>query len=118
MEDDLVSVHSEVQDLASNWKDVGLALGLQDAYLENIGITNYQNPSKCLQRALGEWLKQAHDVDRYGLPNWKKMVEVTAARIAGDNPALAATLAQNHQGMQITACTSVILLVVLLILVI
>ena len=105
-EDDLLSVYCEVLDLAPNWMDVGLVLGMRQTYLEEISTTYHESPRKCLKKALVEWLKQAYNVEKHGLPTWKKIVEVTAHPIAGNNPALAAALAQNHQGMQHTACNN------------
>ena len=112
MEDDLLSVYREVLDLAINWMDVGLVLGLRHTDLKEISTTYRENPKKCLKEALAQWLKQKYDVDRNGLPTWKKMVEVVEDPIAGENPALATILARNHQGMQYvhTSMTSVVLL--------
>ena len=100
MEDDLLSVYREVLDLAINWMDVGLVLGLRHTDLKEISTTCRENPKKCLKEALAQWLKQKYDVDRNGLPTWKKLVEVAEDPIAGENPALATILARNHQGMQ------------------
>ena len=105
MEDDLFSVYCEVIDLAPNWMDVALMLGLRHSYLKEIYTAYRERPRECLKEALAQWLKQAYNVDRNGLPTWKKMVQVTAHPVAGANPALAATLAQNHQGMQHAAHT-------------
>ena len=102
----MVSVYREVLDLAVNWMDVGLVLGIRHTYLTEIRSTYCESPRKCLKETLAQWLKRAYDVGRNGLPTWKKMVEVTADPIAGDNPALARTLARNHQGMKHTAQTS------------
>ena len=98
-EDDLSSVYSEVLDLTPNWMAVGLTLGLQFSDLETISTTYHESPHKCFMKALALWLKQAYNSDKNGLPTWKKMVEVTGAPGAGNNPALAARLARNHQGM-------------------
>ena len=57
-EDDLLSVYCEVLDLAANWMDVGLVLGMQPTYLEEIGATYHESPRKCLKKVLLEWLKQ------------------------------------------------------------
>ena len=114
MEDDLFSVYREVLHLAPNWMNVGLVLGLRHADLKEISTIYRGNPRNCLKEALEQWLKQEYHIDRNGLPTWKKMVEVAADPVAGDNPALAATLARNHQGMQYTIRTSIILLVMLL----
>ena len=112
-EDDLFSVYCEVLDLASNWMDVGLMFGLRHTCLVEISTTDRERPRECLKKALVEWLKQAYNVEKSGLPTWKKMVEVTAHPVAGNNPALAATLARNHQGIQHTAYTSVMSLLML-----
>ena len=85
-------------------------LGLRHTYLREIGTTYREKPRECLMEALAHWLRQAHNVHKTGLPSWKKIVEVAADPKAGDNPALATILAQNHQGMQHTVYTSVTLL--------
>ena len=108
-EDDLFTVYREVLDLAPKWMDVGLMMGLKYSYLKGISTTNHESQRECLKEALAQWLKQAYDVDRNGLPTWKKMVEITADPIAGENPALATTLARNHQGKKHTEHTSVII---------
>ena len=110
----MVSVYREVLDLAVNWMDVGLVLGIRHTYLTEVRSTYRESPRKCLKETLAQWLKRAYNVDRNGLPTWKKMVEVTADPIAGENPALATTLARNHQSMKHTAHTGVILLVMVL----
>ena len=111
----MFSVYREVLALAINWMNVGLMLGLQHSYLKEIRTAYHESPRECLKEALAQWLKQEYDVDRNGLPTWKKMVEVAADPIAGENSALATTLARNHQGMQHTVRPSIILLVILLI---
>ena len=103
-EDDLFSVYCEVLDLAPNWMDVGLMLGLRNADLKGIRATYRESPRDCLKETLEQWLKQAYNTKKSSLPTWKKMVEVTAHPVAGNNPSLAATLALNHQGMQHSAC--------------
>ena len=112
MKDDVFSVYCEVLDLAPKWMDVGLMLGLEHSSLEKISTTYQESPRECiilcLMEVLEHWLKQMYDVDRHGLPTWKKMVEVTAHPVAGNDPALAATLARNHQGMQHTMYFSTI----------
>ena len=113
VEDDFFSVYDEVLDLAPNWMGVGLVLGLCHADLKEISTTNSESPRNCLKEALILWLKQEYDIDRNGLPTWKKLVEVAADPIAGENPTLAATLARNHQGMQYTIRTSIILVMLL-----
>ena len=99
MEDDLPSVYSEVLHLTPKWMAVGLMLGIRFTDLETISATYHESPNQCLMKALALWLKRAYNTERNGLPTWKKMVEVTAEPGAGYNPALAETLARNHQGM-------------------
>ena len=113
VEDDLPSVYSEVLDLTPKWMAVGLMLGIRFTDLESISAAYHENPNKCLKEALALWLKRAYNTERNGLPTWNKMVEVAADPIAGENPALAATLARNHQGMQYTIRTSIILVMLL-----
>ena len=92
------SVYPKILDLAPNWMDVGMMLGLRYTALTTVSATHRDNPKNCLRGVLALWLQQAYSVDRHGLPTWRKIVEVTADPAAGNNPALATRLAQEHQG--------------------
>ena len=56
------------------------------------------SPRNCLREAIVHWLKQAYNVDKNGKPTWRKIVDVIAEPAGGNDPALAAALAQKHQG--------------------
>ena len=57
---DLGAVKIAVGDLAAQWHDFGLALGIRNCDLETIQPSN--NPTVCLRKMLAQWLKQNYDV--------------------------------------------------------
>ena len=60
--EDLRDVRSAVADLAANWKDLGISLGLRPCDLETILKTNSHSVSDCLREMLFQWLTQAYNV--------------------------------------------------------
>ena len=60
--EDLRDVRSAVADLAANWKDLGISLGLRPCDLETILKTNSHSLSDCLREMLFQWLTQAYNV--------------------------------------------------------
>ena len=58
-EDDLWDVRSAVADLAGNWKDLGVSLGIHFSALDAI---HSSSPSGCLREMLALWLKQSYNV--------------------------------------------------------
>ena len=72
-----------------------LALGVPDA--DTIASTCRDNPKECLRTVLEKWLKRSYNTQKHGLPTWRKLVGAVANDNGGDNPALAETVAKNHQ---------------------
>lgn len=87
-EDDLTDVLGAVQDLASKWKSLGLALRLREPSITTIASNN-NDPAQGLKEVLKDWLKQKYDTQKYGMPSWELLCKVVEARVGGDNPALA-----------------------------
>ena len=92
-EDDLVDVLKEVNDVAANWKGLGLELGLRPSTLETIGTTQ---PQYYLMNTLTAWLRQNDNVKKYGLPSWTTLCKAVESPVGGNNRALAVRIAKKH----------------------
>lgn len=93
-EDDLVDVMEEVVDLASCWKNFGLALRLKLSHLNTIASKNH-DPKDCLRDTLQAWLQGCYDVDRFGLPSWQFLWTAVENPVCG-NKSLAKKIKERH----------------------
>ena len=96
-EDDAFDLLEEVGSLAARWHSMCLALGLKLSDAETIASTWRDNPKKCMRAMLVEWLKKCYNTQKHGLPTWQKLVGAVANDNGGNDPALAETIANNHQ---------------------
>ena len=51
-----------------------------------------------MSEVLKNWLRRNYNVERFGEPTWRAVVEVVAHSAAGDNCALALSIARKHTG--------------------
>ena len=93
----LFEVHSELCNVAAEWKGLGLALRLHPGTLDTIEADCRDVQSR-LREVLTQWLKKAYDTRRFGAPSWQLLVAAVAHPAGGNNPALAHTIAHNHNG--------------------
>ena len=86
--------------MAHKWPNIGLALGLSPSTLENIKMMKGQTADvyELLTNIILEWLKMNHDIDKFGKPTWRRIVEAVRAKSGGGNPALADALAKKYSG--------------------
>ena len=96
--DDLFDVYCEVIDVAHNWKGLGKALRLRPSVLERIEADR-QFVKARLNDVLTEWLQEAYNTERFGLPSWKLLVAAVAHPAGGNNNALARRIAKKYKGM-------------------
>ena len=54
--------------------------------------------STSLRKVISNWLRKNYNVQRFGEPTWKGLVEAVAASNGGNNIALAQRIAADHQG--------------------
>ena len=83
--------------MASNWKDVGLALRLDPDTLKDIEA-DYRDVKSCLREVLAKWLKKSYDTTRYGVPSWELLVAAVDHPAGGNDHALAEQMAKHHNG--------------------
>lgn len=89
----------EVATLRSRYFQFGIALGLAADDLEATKEEYSHNVEQALNRVILLWLRQKYDVQKHGLPSWRKLVKVISSSSGGQNPALAKTIAFRHQGV-------------------
>ena len=95
-EDDIYTILQELKPVANRWFYIGLALRLKACDLENIKTT--QQGDDQITYMLLAWLKRSYDVERFGPPTWRRIVEAVRANSGGKNPALANILARKYNG--------------------
>ena len=86
--DDLIDVITELEDVAVNWRGIGLVLRLRDPDLGAIAVGD-KSVYGCLTDMLRLWLNQSYDVIKYGEPSWQMLENAVRARAGGNNPAIA-----------------------------
>ena len=47
---------------------------------------------------ISTWLRQSYDVERHGLPSWRRVVEAVDSGAGGANYVLAKEIASKYQG--------------------
>ena len=90
-EGDLPHVYGAVISIAANWKHFGTALGIAPGELDMIQ-KNHQESKDCLREVVLSWLKQCYDVNKFGLPTWKRLCAAVRDKAGANNPALATQL--------------------------
>ena len=84
--------------VASGWKTVGRGLRIDSGRLNTIQESNSGKPNECLSEMLTCWLNRNYNVERFGEPTWRAVVKVVAHPAAGNNCALALSIAEQHSG--------------------
>ena len=97
-DDDHFDILTEMMPVAGNWKTVGRGLRIDSGRLNMIQETNSGKPRECLSEMLTCWLNRNYNVERFGEPTWRAVVKVVAHPAAGDNCALALSIAEQHSG--------------------
>ena len=92
---DLHEVFLAVESLAAIWNMLGLALGLYQPQLDAIKVDN-PGVKNCLIAVLTNWLKQVHDVQKFGEPSWPVLEKAVSSTAGGSNPALALDIARKY----------------------
>jgi len=80
----------------ARWKSIGTGLGIKRGRLDEIEARHSGDPSECLAEMLTTWLRRSYSVKRFGEPTWQKITQIVSDPAAGNNPALALTIAKKH----------------------
>ena len=97
-QEDHFDILTEMMPIASSWKAIGRGLRIEPGRLEMISENNSGKPKECLSEMLTCWLNRNYNVERFGEPTWRAVVKVVAHPAAGDNCALALSIAGKHSG--------------------
>jgi len=79
-------------DVSVNYYSIGLQLGVDMSKLDKIRAAHRRDSDRCLTLVIGEWLKNSRKC------TWRKVVISVAAKVGGDNPALATKIARECKG--------------------
>ena len=97
-QEDHFDILTEMMPIASSWKAIGRGLRIEPGRLEMISENNSGKPKECLSETLTCWLNRNYNVERFSEPTWRAVVKVVAHPAAGDNHALALSIAGKHSG--------------------
>ena len=70
--------------------ELGLPAGELDAIRKEFAI------DQAFNEVILRWLRQKYNVERFGPPTWKRLVEAVESPIGGNNPALALEIVSKH----------------------
>ena len=84
--------------MAAKYHGIGMSLGLSANELETIRHKFYYDPKLAMGEVISTWLRQSYDVERHGLPSWRRVVEAVDSGAGGCNYVLAKKIASKHQG--------------------
>ena len=96
--DDVSDVYEEVSTMAESWKWLIVGLRLPRRIESLIAKKHLNDPEACLLAVVEEWLKGVHNVQKYGHPSWRTLVQAVADPAGGADPALARSIAAKHPG--------------------
>ena len=89
--------------VVSRWKAIGEGLRLSLGTLEQIETVDSHNPRDCMSTVLKHWLRRNYNIEAFGEPTWRTVVKVVAHSAAGNNCALALSIAGRHSGNTYTS---------------
>ena len=93
----LFDVKRELTPVTANWKNIGIALRLNPNKLNSIESANHCDPAACLTSMVTDWLNMNYDVEKFGEPTWRWLVQAVGDPAGGDNMALARKIARSHK---------------------
>ena len=101
--DDLFDVLHELTPVAAKWRSIGIALRLNPHILDSIQADNDDSAAR-LRSVITTWLSRSYNVEKFGEPTWKQLVDAVRDPAGGANVALAREIARRHkaQGMSST----------------
>lgn len=94
-EDDLRDIMSEIITVKARFLAIGRALGLPIGELDSIRSSS-QDHELQLNDVLCVWLCQKYNVERFGTPTWRRLVEVVDDPAGANDHRLAKTIALHH----------------------
>ena len=95
---DTDQVMDEVITLAESWQKMLISLHLPSLKKSTIAAAHPTDPSACLRTVIVLWLQREYDVEQYGPPSWRALVEAVADPAGGNDCDLAESIAEKYSG--------------------
>ncbi len=83
-----------MEGVADKWMAIGLLLGI--SYSKLVTYEDEGTLSDRVSAMISDWLEKRYKMQKFGLPTWRRLVEVIASRAGGAHNALAKQLAKSH----------------------
>ncbi len=80
--------------VANNWFSIGLFLGIPYKHMELFKLEDSLEES--IIKMVDTWMARKQDVEVFGEPSWRKLVEAVASRSGGGHRRLASEIAMDH----------------------
>lgn len=85
-----------LEGVAVRWEFIGIFLGIHYNYIERLGTENYHLEDK-VTSMVGAWLARRYDVEEFGEPTMRRLVEAVGSKSGGNNRSLAADIAKKYR---------------------
>ena len=97
-EDDLIDIKEAVLPIKLVYVALGQSLRLRMAAIRSIQevYPGESDAEQALSDTLELWLQQKYNVERFGPPTWRMLVEAVDRKGGGNNHELAKEIASNH----------------------
>ena len=112
-EDDLSEILELLREETAQCYNIGACLKLKSSLLDKIE-SETPDHSKGLRKVISNWLLKNYNVEKFGEPTWKKLVEAVASSNGGNNTDLAMKIAANHKGMHLIYCKCLCVLLMMM----
>ena len=89
-------MYREAIDIRADYKQFGIELGLPLREMDAVRKQHQHDIPQAFTEVLVTWLKQSYNVEKYGPPTWRKLVEAVDHPAGGNNHSLAKTIAERH----------------------
>lgn len=87
-EDDAPDVLDKLQDVLAKCYHIGTRLNLNASFLDVLRAEKLTHV-EAMERIIIHWLRMNYDVERFGPPTWKALIEAVEHRLGGNNHRLA-----------------------------
>ena len=93
-------MHREVISIQSSYYKFGIELGLPLREMDAVQKAFWQDIPQAFTEVLRIFLSHRYNIDKYGPPTWRRLVEAVDNPAGGNNHALAKKIAEHHSVMQ------------------
>ena len=106
VQDDIDDVIDELKNVLEPYYEIGRRLHLSGDKLKQIRGQKL-SPAAAMDEVITEWIKKNYDVNRFGRPTWKALVDAVEHPAGGNNRAEAEEIARRHRTSE-SSCISLL----------